>query len=224
MMGRVLSIVTIVILSVALALFVQADTPGQTDVGQTGQFSGGPGTAVTAQGGNVTEVNVSADTSTSRWQGFYGNVSASLALGDGSTVFFNWSNAGVQAIFASPDNSVDWLSITSRSLDAEKEAKDTLFSFDSQDADSINQTIQGSGCSAGSYLSGAGGVTPYNSSGLPGLWETCLGDDGATLADTVLGTNVIAAGGDAFNGQEVQYQLMVPVPTTNTNYYLYLEI
>ena len=173
----------------------------------------------------MTEVNVSAIVSTGNWQGFFGNISGSLRLGDGSSVFYDWTDAEFSAVYASPDNAVDWSTVNGLSTTGEKEGKDTDYGFASADADSINQTMSGSGCAAGSEITGAAGVTPFNSTGGAGSWTTCLAEDGGGLvSDTVLGTDIVWAGADAYNGQNVQYQLMVPVNETGQNYYFYLEI
>lgn len=215
-----------VVFVVAFATYVIADgEDGQSTVGTSASYTAPAPNAVSTQGGNVTEVNVSADVSTGRWQGFYGNISGSLRLGDGSNTFYDWSSVSFQAVFASPDSAVDWTTIAGLSTTGDKEGKDTDYGFDSGAADSINLTMTGAACAAGTQISGAAGVTPYNSTGGTGSWTTCLAEDsGATVADTVFGTNIVEGGADAFNGQNVQYQLMVPVNATGQSYYFYLEL
>lgn len=221
-MKRLSIIVTAALIMSLGALFVIADQDAQTDVGATGQYTVTSAEATLAEGGNVTEVNVTSTGSTDKWQGFYGNVSGNLALGDGATVFFNWTGASFSAIFASPGSTVDWGSVSGIAGAPAMNGKDTDYGFTNTDSDSITNTFGGASCTAGTYLAAADGATPYNST-TAGIWETCIGEDsGGALDDTVFGTNI--ASGDSFAGTEVDYQLLVPVIAANDNYYFYLEV
>lgn len=222
-----LTLTVITVFAIALGLAFVAAPPGdaQGDIGSTGQYTTPAANAVNAQGGNVTAVNVSSNQTTSKWQGYWGNVSGALTLGDGSAVFYDWSTATFQAVYASPGNNIDWTTVSDLSGAAAREGKDTDYGFTSTDADSINRTMSGAGCSAGGVFTAADGVFSYNSTGGNSDWQTCLGEDGGTaLDDTVFGTNIVQNGGDAYNGQLVQYQLMVPVIAANDDYYFYLEV
>lgn len=210
------------VLALGISLVQAAPQDAQSTAGSTGQYSTSAANTVSAEGGNVTQVNVSSDSSTGKWQGFWGNISGSLQLGDGSATFYDWSSVSFQAVYASPGNSITWGSLTS--LSGNLTAKDTDYGFTSSDADSINNTMTGASCNAGTEIASADGVTPYNSSGSAGSWETCIAEDTSDLAGTVFGTNIISAGADAYNGDNVQYQLMVPVNGATQNYYFYLEI
>ncbi len=218
-------IVTILTISILILGFAYANEPAQSTPGATGQYTPTGGNTIGAGGGNVTEVNISADLSTSKWQGYWGNVSGSLRLGDGSNVFFDWSNVEFAAVYASPNSNPDWTSVTAVSSQGDKETKDAAFGFTNTDADSITNTMTGSACAAGTEISGAAGVTPYDNAGDPGSWDTCIADiTGTDTTRALFGTNIISAGATAYNGLNVQFQLMVPAADGGTNYYFFLEI
>lgn len=70
--------------------------------------------------GNVTQIVVTGYSTTSAWQGYYGNVSGTIQLADGSDkVMYNWSLANPQGeIYASTSNSVSWSNIQCFNLTA----------------------------------------------------------------------------------------------------------
>ncbi|KHO52959.1 MAG: hypothetical protein QT05_C0012G0007 [archaeon GW2011_AR13] len=61
--------------------------------------------------GNVTEMTVVAFTTTQSWQGYFGNITGTIQLADGSdNVMYNWSLASPEGeIYASVNNSVNWV-------------------------------------------------------------------------------------------------------------------
>jgi len=67
-----------------------------------------------AQGGNITEMNVSADAQTNVWQGYYGEVSGSIVLDDASGDrlyrFGNVTNTTGE-VYASRSSSVNFLTV-----------------------------------------------------------------------------------------------------------------
>jgi uncharacterized membrane protein len=215
----------VMVFALAATLVIAAPQDAQSAAGTAETYTVTGANAYSAEGGNITEVNVSSDASTSKWQGFWGNISGSLRLGDGtSNIFYDWSGITFQAVYASPGTTLNWATVSDLAGQGAREGKDTDYNLTSTDPDSINQTMSGAACSAGTIFTNADGVTPYNSTAGAGSWETCLGEDTSNLAGTVFGTDVISAGADAFNGDTVQYQLMVPVEEAGTNYYFYLEI
>lgn len=218
-----LAILTTAILVLSLgAALVIANQDAQSTTGTTASYSAPAANAVATEGGNVTENNVSSIASTGKWQGFYGNISGSLRLGDGVDVFYDWTGITFLAVYASPDNAVDWASVTGLNGAGALNGKDTDYGFTNTDSDSITNTFSGATCSAGTEIATAASVTPFNSSASAGDWEVCIAEDGgATVLDTVFGTNITS--GDSYAGVPVDYQLMVPVNATGQTYYFYLE-
>ncbi len=95
-----------------------------------------------AYAGNVTELTVLGSTVTQSWQGYFGNVSGSIELADGSgNAMYNWSLASPQGeVFASTANSVTWASIDCFNWTADGTALETSFNINDS-ADGINETF-----------------------------------------------------------------------------------
>jgi hypothetical protein len=68
-----------------------------------------PGSAQ-AQAGNVTELNLQGFSVTRSWQGYYGNVTGTITLGNSAgDVFYNWSVANPRGeVYASTNNTIQW--------------------------------------------------------------------------------------------------------------------
>ena len=66
---------------------------------------------MSAIAGNVTEVNLYGISTTSTWQGFYGNVSGSIQLADANDkVFYNWSLASPRGqVYVTTNSTVQWV-------------------------------------------------------------------------------------------------------------------
>jgi hypothetical protein len=66
-----------------------------------------------AVAGNVTELSVTGYSTTSSWQGYYGNVSGTIQLADGSdNVMYNWSSANPGGeIYAANHSSILWTNV-----------------------------------------------------------------------------------------------------------------
>lgn len=63
--------------------------------------------------GNVTEMNLYGYTDTQAWQGYYGNVSGTIQLVDGSdNVLYNWSDANpLGQVYSSTNSTIHWLHV-----------------------------------------------------------------------------------------------------------------
>jgi hypothetical protein len=66
--------------------------------------------SVSAQAGNVTEMNVFGYSITQSWQGYFGNVSGTLTLADSAnSAMYNWSVASPRGqIYSSTNDTVQW--------------------------------------------------------------------------------------------------------------------
>jgi hypothetical protein len=85
--------------------------------------------SVTAQAGNMTELNIVGYSTTQTWQGYFGNVTGTIQLADSNDdVLYNWTLANPQGeIYASIEGSVDWSSIMCFNFTADnKRASDNL--------------------------------------------------------------------------------------------------
>lgn len=196
-----------------LAAYVHAQQGADTDVIRTGTITESGAGNATAGGGNVTMMNLSSVQSTTRWQGYYGNVSGSLSLGFGSSIFYDFTSAAVGAVFASHNQSFSFGSLSAGSA----ADVDSVWGFASGPDRAVSiytgtSSIQG--ISAPSVeLEPAG--SNFNSTIL---------DDGnnAHKASFAFGVNVQSARA-CFDGTLCEYELMVPVSGTET-YYFFVAI
>jgi hypothetical protein len=101
-----------VFLAVFLSAFVLAVEPFGATVNQEVTTRAPPANASndSAIAGNVTELTVTGFSITQTWQGYFGNVSGTVQLADGSNnVMYNWSLASPEGeIYASTNNSIFW--------------------------------------------------------------------------------------------------------------------
>lgn len=111
MKARMLSVIVAVIVLVILSypVLAQPEGPGQIirgsneRRGQSGTDNATGGTIVQAQAGNVTALTINSTKITSRWQGYYGNVTGEITLDDAfNSTLYNWQLASPQGeIYAS---------------------------------------------------------------------------------------------------------------------------
>lgn len=93
-----------------------------------------------ALGGNVTHLNLSIRKSTVKWQGFFGGLSASLSLGNGSSVLYDFGSVNkdqIKTVFASTDSAFDF----SKLSPSNGTAVDTAWNFVTAQTDSGGNTL-----------------------------------------------------------------------------------
>lgn len=97
---------------------------------------------ISAQGGNVTEVNINALTITTSWQGYFGQVSGEITLDDGSnSTFYNWSMATVSGeVYATRNASVVWNTVTCANT-THFGQEQTYLGQTASDGDSVSNTF-----------------------------------------------------------------------------------
>ena len=162
------------------------------------------------EGGNVTELNLSANISTEKWAGLWGNISGQIMLSDGSNTFYSWSwtsaNGGVVCAQPSATADFDWTSAAA----ATAGDVDNAFSFATGDTDSATSTLTQS-CSitiSGSTVSGAAAQTASG-------FQTCaLKDTGTPTKGDLSFCTDISSGTTLFNSKTGDYALLLP---TNEN-------
>ncbi len=107
--------------------------------------------ADTAQGGNVTYMNISTTAATVKWQGYYGTVAANLLIGSvsgsnlagGLATLYSWGAAQttqVKTVFAATSSAFDWSALTAASA-ANVNTLDAQLGWSSADTDSANSTF-----------------------------------------------------------------------------------
>ena len=205
--------------------FVLAIQPAESwTSGPQNKFTPANNQALTTEGGNVTELNISQDISTEKWAGLWGNLSGNILLSDGTSNFYIWtwspSNGGVVCAQPSSTANFDWSAAAATTAGE----VDAAFSFTTTDTDSATNTLTET-CSltiSGTSITGAPAVTASG-------FQTCSLEDTSTLptkSDLAFCTS-ITTGTTLFNGGTGDYALMIPTTESagsTETYVFWLEL
>ena len=192
------------------------------------------------QGGNVTNMNLSTTASTIKWQGYYGQVEATLGLGgDGNArtlySFGAAQNDQIKAVYASTDSGFNFAALAAVGTASDL---DTVMGWPTADSDSSANTFDDSTQTI-SRISGVNTVNlnSYNSEGaaVSTVYHSGLFSDGgsATLGDYAFGVQVNSSTNYNFlNTTIVDYELVVAVNSTaqhgetplQKTYFFFLDI
>jgi len=192
--------------------------------------------SIQAQAGNVTEVNINANSITKAWQGYYGNITGNIILTDASgDTFYNWSGLGSISgeVYASRNDSIDWTSINCTNS-TEISNENAFVSKDATAPDSITNTFN----QVNHPLFQVGSLTlpantcnstnAHNNTGqsTTNFYQVLLADGAGDLVYTTL----IDENQVGFNGGEYDFELLVAEngnvteASTSTTYYFYIEL
>ena len=115
MRRKSITILSLIFLTLSLTyLSLAAPNGASVTPGASERLSSGQASNHSALAGNITELTIFAGGSDSQtWQGYYGNVSGGLTLGDASdNVLYNWSVVTPSGeVYASTNESIDWANI-----------------------------------------------------------------------------------------------------------------
>ncbi|MFA5108580.1 MAG: hypothetical protein WC492_03565 [Candidatus Micrarchaeia archaeon] len=194
------------------------------------------GTA-SAWGGNITQVNLTINSTTLHWQGFYGSTTASLRLAAGNDSNLStlkvWNvSTLVGQIYVSRSSNVDFTKLNSTS--AALTDVDNAFSFLNGANDAAASTGSDSSNPAftvGQYQMYANRypliTTLDNSSGHS--WKQVITRHASTSSATdFVFVGILNNSGIAFNGDSANFQVIVPENSAGddsaTTYYFYGEV
>ncbi len=183
---------------------------------------------ITTEGGNVTAVNIDANTSTEKWAGFFGNVTGTIVLAQsGDTSFlYNWTangTTGEVCVSATPN----WGTLHELTT-AVGGLIDTAWGFNATEADSGTNTVNGStnvyNIEAKDYTTDA--ITTGG-----GFMTGIFGFNTATPTvptDFAFCVNTTASG-KYYKGTDANYELMAPTPDSEDGsqtqtYYFFVEL
>jgi hypothetical protein len=190
---------------------------------------------VSAQGGNVTQVNIDALTVTRTWQGYFGNVTGNIHLDDASNnSFYIWGNATSLSgeVFASRNSSPQWSSINCTN-GSQRSREETYLGVAATDGDSVTNTfnrtthpsfnvglrpiLQNSCLSTNAFVNGANQTTRF--------YQVLLSD----VNNQTIYTTLLENDQTAYNGQTADFQLLVGEnehdgSSGSTSYYFFVEI
>lgn len=185
-----------------------------------------------AEAGNVTQINLSGQSLTTHWAGFFGDISGNITLGDSNgNVFYDWTGLGDSIsgeVFASTDNSVTWSGIGCIT-DAERATIETALGISSTDPDRINTTYDSNShpsltIGEVSGITGCNSTNAYINTGLDAtsFYQILLTDtDGDAVYTTLINDSTTG-----FDGAAHDFQLLVGESdgAGTTAMYFYIEL
>ena len=196
------------------------------------------GSNMTALAGNVTELYVSANGITQTWQGYFGNVSGKIVLGDANNnTFYDWNAANpVGEIYATRSSSTPtWSSIKCANVTNVNAEDAALGTNQSVAADSVNNTFLNTTTFNSFYVgsiyidstSGCYATKMYNASqqkSSSDFAEVLLSDN-----TNLVYTAIIDHGATGFDSRTHDFEMLVGENGHNgdiavTPYYFYLEL
>jgi hypothetical protein len=236
---------SIFVLSLLVAVSIKSVTavptgPGTVTPISSSRLSTNAGGNVSAQAGNVSEFNFQATSITSTWQGYFGNVTGSIVLGNSqNNTFYNWNLASPQGeIYATRiATTPSWSTVLCANKTHVADEDTALGVNQVIDADSVNRTFLnstifsdffvGSTQINGSADSGCYATRMYNSTGQQSEndWtEVLLQDSGNLIYTALLEQDAIG-----FDNRTHDFQMLVGEnghdgDQTVTPYYFYLEL
>jgi len=138
-----LSLLIILILT-STPLLQAAPNGASITAGPSERVSSGQASNHSALAGNITELTIFAgDGASQSWQGYYGNVSGGLSLGDNSdNIMYNWSLVTPSGeVYASTNSSVTWANIQCLNFSATGTYTDESGNGGTTNQDGTNATI-----------------------------------------------------------------------------------
>ncbi|MFN3909737.1 MAG: hypothetical protein ACK4J0_00700 [Candidatus Anstonellaceae archaeon] len=195
-----------------------------------------PAGTASAWGGNITRVNLTINSSTLHWQGFYGTITASLRLASGSgsniSTLKTWNvNTLTGQVYVSQSSNVDFTVLNSTPTNLS--TLDSVFSFllNSNDAavntgtDNANPQFY-----IGQYVVNPNTrpmITTYDNSSSPVWKEVVLRHANTGSPEDFVFVGIINSSGVAYSGEPAHFQIIVPenaVDSVVTTYYFYGEV
>jgi len=192
-----------------------------------------PSQQVNAVAGNVTQLSIDALAITKSWQGYYGNVSGTIGLWDGSNnTFYNWSMASAAGeVYASRASSITWSAIQCANS-SEITTEESNLGQSASDADSVSNTFSNStyhpAFDVGSVAIGADqcyASNPFDNNGAQtsAFYNVLLWQGTNSVYTTLLNGSKTG-----FNGQPWDFELLVGEDghgnTATTPYYFFVEL
>ena len=217
-MRKIISLLVIMIVCLFPMTFAAPGGGATTKVGSQ-RGSDTAGTSIDIVGGNVTGVNVTTTSITGRWAGFFGNITGGIALGDGTSSFYEWTVSDVtdSVVYVSNGTVSNWGLVAAS-------AGDMPSYINTAAADNYSNTFTATENFNSSSITNIAS-TPYTqtwSSGSQGSLKTYSLKD-ADDSDLVWAGKAINDD-TGFNGETVDYQVLVPADAAVVTYTFYLEL
>ncbi len=227
-------------LSILSVWTVTAEPTGPTNINYqtSSRYSISPALNASAIAGNTTELDFTANATTGTWQGYYGNISGNILLGNSNNnTMYNWSSASPKGeIYATVSGLPNWAAIAC-ATEAQINQEDTDLGVNqTTDQDSVNRTFLNTTSLDTFYVgpqlidSGAQNCYAVNlndETGAPSadFQEVLLHDDASALVYAAL----IKQDTTGFDNNPHDFQMIVGEDghdgdTSPTTYYFYVEL
>lgn len=208
------------------------------DRGNSTAASSAP-SSLNAFAGNITEVDVTGNTVTQAWQGYYGNVSGAIVLANSAgNQMYNWSGtAAAGEVYASNESSILWNTIecfnmTGDGLNINVTELEDTFNIGNSDGDGIDETFNLNNhalftTAGNTFTAGECNNTKvFGSSGAATYDEVMLYEP---ARNRTVFASIINDDAGGFNGNTYDFEMLVPedghgTDTNPTLYYFYIEI
>jgi len=196
------------------------------------------GSNVSAVAGNVSEIILNGNSITQTWQGYFGNVSGKIVLGDiNNNTFYDWSAASAHGeVYATRSATTPiWANIKCANISDVSSEDAYLGTNQSTDVDSVNNTFVNTTGFPSFYV---GSVLINNSKGCPGtMMYNASGVKSTTnfaevlLSDTsnMIYTSVLEQKAVGFDNRPHDFEMLVGEnghggDMNPTTYFFYLEL
>jgi len=245
--GReILTTIVLALVALSLVAFVMADPTGPDSV--TPGINGRRTITVTsnntgALAGNVSALDITQTRVTQYWQGYYGNISGTIVLGNAAgTNLYQWAEAAPTGeIYATKNvTAINWSNVYCANS-SQILSEDSWLGASASSTDSASNTFSltthpgfqiatraVSGCKSQSINASGGGSA---------FWEALLVDNGTSATsmndDVFIYTSVIENNLAGFDGGPHDFQMLVGEPGSGaqeypngnpTTYYFYVEL
>ena len=215
---------------------VMAISGASVSGGGSTRWSGDASGSNVTQGGNITAINIALSTLTSKWASYYGNVSGTLILGDGSNNVYSWTWASGTGgeVCVSTNSTFNFAAAHNMSNGT---GIDTAWGFTGTDVDSGNNTYSAyvgkQGCNLNFSTANVYNTSNITIQGLSNFKNCVIGAN--TTAMVAGQTHLLAfctviqpvSSGLNYKGQPANYEVMVATNNTvgaTETYYFYAEL
>ncbi|MFH1642048.1 MAG: hypothetical protein ABIC04_04060 [Nanoarchaeota archaeon] len=195
-----------------------------------------------AYGGNNTKLEINISQATGNWQGYFGNISGRVVLGDASgNTMYDWtadsSFSPIGEIYAANNTIVDWGDVICVNFSGNgsvgtqginQTALESMFGMVSSDNDGIDETFStlNNITIAGTLLQNCHATNTYDNNGAQSTYfnETLLTE---RSQGTVIFATEVDQDATGFDGNSYDFQMIVADDGSDglaTAYYFYVEL
>ena len=217
----ILALFGVMLFGAGLVMAISGATP--TLVSDS-RWSGAAAANDTTEGGNISAVNIAGVSLTDRWAAYYGNVSGTINLTDGTNSIYSWTPSTYTGeVCLATGSAYNY----NAAVAATTAGINTAWSF-STGTDTATNTFNDGTCSD-LVFSQATVTSPIQADHESGTFFTCAIRDGVGTAKANFAfCTPIQNAGTAFNGITSQYEVIVPTSDASAsateNYYFYIEL